>query len=67
MPVGMMNLFSATDPKLVIYNYATSFFGGVAPLVSVHHHLRLRVSASSYAYRQLLFRTCTAVTLFAPC
>ncbi|DBA80299.1 TPA: hypothetical protein ACH3X2_007429 [Trebouxia sp. C0005] len=32
MPVGMMNLFSATDPKLVMYNYATSFFGGVAPL-----------------------------------
>ena len=49
MPVGMMNLFSATDPKLAIYNYATSFFGGVAPLVSVHHHPRLRVSDSSSA------------------
>lgn len=34
MPVGAANLFSATDPKLVKYDYATSFFGGVAPLVS---------------------------------
>lgn len=35
MPVGAANLFSATDPKLAIYDYASSFFGGVAPLVSV--------------------------------
>lgn len=34
MPIGAANLFSATDPKLVVYDYATSFFGGVAPLVS---------------------------------
>lgn len=34
MPVGAANLFSATDPKLAIYDYASSFFGGVAPLVS---------------------------------
>ena len=66
MPVGMMNLFSATDPKLAIYNYASSFFGGVAPLVSVQHHLRLRVSASSYAFGQWLFIT-TAVTPFTLC
>lgn len=32
MPVGAANLFSATDPKLVKYDNATSFFGGVAPL-----------------------------------
>lgn len=34
MPIGAANLFSATDPKLAVYDYATSFFGGVAPLVS---------------------------------
>ena len=49
MPVGAANLFSATDPKLAVYDYATSFFGGVAPLVSIHTALYARMTLQGVA------------------
>ena len=56
MPVGAANLFSATDPKLAIYDYASSFFGGVAPLVrtctAVHAPNDAALSCISYTLRQ---------------